>query len=104
MDITKEFEANKDNWLAEVRLQNLLREAFPEQKFWVELNDKTNEIVIKDCVHQKIIITGSSDNPQVILEADGDSHVLKQAAAYILTKLTVLKNPMGELADLLFGG
>ena len=87
MDITKEYEAYKDVWLQEVYLQNILQKAFPEQRFWVEFNDNQDTIIIKDCAHQRIIITGDTDAPNLTLEAEGDSHVLKQAAAYLLSKI-----------------
>ena len=103
MDITEEYNKNKDTWLAEVKLQNLLRAAFPEQRFWVEFYGE-DSIIIKDCYRQKVIITGNTENPHLTLEAEGDSHVLKQAATYLLSTLEVQKNPMKELEDLLFGG
>ena len=103
MDITEEYNKNKDIWLAEVKLQNLLREAFPEQRFWVEFRGE-DAIIIKDCHRQKIIITGDTEEPHLILEAEGDSHILKQAATYLLSTLEVQNTPMRELEELLFGG
>ena len=103
MDITEEYNKNKNIWLTEVTLQNLLREAFPEQRFWVEYRDE-NTVIIKDCYRQKVIITGNCDDPHLTLEAEGDSRILKQAATYLLSMLERQKNPMKELEDLLFGG
>lgn len=105
MDITKEFEANKDTWLTEVKLQNLLRTAFPEQRFWVELNEENDSITIKDCFKQKIIARGPRENPIIELDAESNSHVLKQAVTYLLAMLEQSrKTPADVLAAALFGG
>lgn len=83
MNITKEWEQNSEIWLIETILQMALHEAFPQEKFKIRI--KSPKLTIIDDTNQQIIISGTQDDPQIELIADGDNHTLKQAANYLLT-------------------
>lgn len=95
MDITKEWEQNSNIWLTETVLQMALHEAFPQEKFKIRI--KSPNITIMDDTNQQIIISGTQNDPQIELMAEGDNHTLKQAASYLLTNMMKILEAYGDV-------
>lgn len=50
-----------------------------------------------DDTNQQIIISGTQNDPQIELMAEGDNHTLKQAASYLLTNMMKILEAYGDV-------